>query len=172
MNLLGRWSQGRCEAVHCRNGYTFVGNGPTLEVYQIKPGFYEKMFRGKELLQVVMAGMENGTPTIIVMAFESSISPSGELKINVKSRPCPGIACPSSSVYIFMGEHDDIDRYLLTDPGILKDNPVDVIQKLIEIEVTSKPETVGPPINILRITKGGSEWIQENNTCVDPSLSK
>jgi len=136
------------------------------------PDFYEKMFRGRELLQVVMAGLENETPAIIVMAFESSISPSGELNINVESRPCPGTACPSGFVYILLGEHNDIDRYLPTDPELLKKDPVDVIRKLIEVEVTSEPLTVGPPVDILRITKGGAEWIQEKNTCVDPSLSK
>jgi len=131
--------------------------------------FFERMFIGNQFLQVVMAGLENGTPTIIVMAFEPSISSSGELRINVESRPCPGVACPSGFVYIFMGKHEAIDRYLPLDPEIWKSEPVAVVQKLMEIEVTSEPETVGPPIDILRITREGPEWIQEKDMCEDRS---
>jgi hypothetical protein len=131
------------------------------------PALFKQMSFGKQLLHVVMAGLENGTPTFIVMAFELSISPSGEQKINVEFHPCPGIACPSNFVYIFMGKHEAIDRYLPQDPDIWKNNPVDVVRKLIEIEMTSEHETIGPPIDILRITKEGSEWIQKKDMCAD-----
>jgi len=129
--------------------------------------FFEKMFIGKQLLQVVIAGLENGLPTIIVMAFEPTISPSGELKINVESHPCPGVACPSGFVYIFIGKHEAIDRYLPLAPDMWKNNPVEVVRELMEIEVTSERETVGRPIDILRITKDGPEWIQEKDMCED-----
>ena len=132
---------------------------------------FEGLFIGKQLLQVVMAGMENGSPAIIVMAFELSTSPSGELRANVESRACPGIACPTGFVYIFMGKHEAIDKYLPLDPEIWKSDPVEVVQKLMEIEVTSERETVGPPIDILRITKDGPEWIQEKEMCEDLSQS-
>jgi hypothetical protein len=131
------------------------------------PALFKQIFIGGQLLQVVMAGLENGTPTFIVIAFEPSISPSGELKINFDFHPCPGIACPSNFVYIFMGKHEAIDRYLPQDPDMWKNDPVDVVRKLIEIEVTSEHETVGPPIDILRITKEGSEWIQKKDMCAD-----
>jgi len=131
------------------------------------PTFFEKMFIGEQLLQVVMAGLENGSPTIIIMTFEPRLSPSGELKIDVESRPCPGIGCPSGSVYILMGRHEAIDRYLPLDPGIWENDPVEVVRKLMEIEVTSESETVGAPIDIVRITKEGSEWVQEKDMCKD-----
>jgi hypothetical protein len=66
-----------------------------------------------------------------------------------------------------MGKHEAIDRYLPQDPDMWKNDPVDVVRKLIEIEVTSEHETVGPPIDILRITKEGSEWIQKKDMCAD-----
>ena len=131
------------------------------------PALFNHMSIGKQLLQVVMAGLEDGTPIFIVMAFEPSISLSGELKINVEFRPCPGIGCPTNFVYIFMGKHDAIDRYLTQDPDMWKNNPVDVVRRLIEIEMTSEYETVGPSIDILRITKEGAEWIQRKDMCAD-----
>lgn len=131
------------------------------------PAFFEKMFIGKQLLQVVMAGLEKGAPTIITLAFEPRLSPSGELRIDVEAHPCPGIGCPGGSVSILMGRHEAIDRYLPLDPGIWKNDPVEVVRKLMEIEVTSESETVGAPIDIVRITKEGSEWVQEKDMCKD-----
>lgn len=40
---LGRWAEGRCEAVFRRNGYTFIGNGGYLEVYRSQSGSYERL---------------------------------------------------------------------------------------------------------------------------------
>jgi len=133
------------------------------------PVLFEKMFLGRQSLQVLIAGIENGSPTIVVMAFEPRISPSGEMEINIESRPCPGIACPGGLVYLFLGKHEAIDRYLLGDPEIWKDDPVDVVRKLLNIETTAERQTVGPPIDILRITKEGSEWIQKKEMCGDYS---
>lgn len=133
------------------------------------PVLFEKMFLGRQSLQVVIAGMENGSTTMVVMAFESRISPFGELEINIESRPCPGIACPAGLVYLFMGKHEAIDRYLPGDPEIWKDDPVDLVRKLLDIETTAERQTVGPPIDILRITKEGSEWIQKKEMCGDYS---
>jgi hypothetical protein len=134
-----------------------------------KPALFKKMFIGKELLQVVMAGMENDSPTIIVIAFKPRISASGELKIDVEYHPCPGIACPEGSVYILMGKHEAIDRYLPQTPAIWKNDSVEVVRKLLEIEVAAERETVGPPIDILRISKNGSEWIQRKEMCAEQS---
>jgi hypothetical protein len=134
-----------------------------------KPALFNQMFIGKQLLQVVMAGMEDQSPTIIVMAFKPVISPSGELKINVEYHSCPGIACPGGSVYILMGKHEAIDRYLPQAPGIWKNDPVEIVRKLVEIEVAADHEAVGPPIDILRINKDGSEWIQRKEMCGEQS---
>ncbi len=66
-----------------------------------------------------------------------------------------------------MGKHEAIDRDLPKKPGIWKNDPVEVVRELLQIEVASEPETVGPPIDILRITQRGSEWIQEKEICED-----
>jgi hypothetical protein len=42
VNLLGRWGQGRSEAIHRRGIYSFVGNGSSIEVYRNKRGVYAK----------------------------------------------------------------------------------------------------------------------------------
>jgi hypothetical protein len=42
VDLTGQWGQGRCEAIHRRGEFTFVGNGPSLEAYRNKRGVYAK----------------------------------------------------------------------------------------------------------------------------------
>lgn len=126
---------------------------------------FERMFLGRQSLQVVIAGFDGTTPVLFVMAFEPGVSASGELKINRESRPCPGAACPDGYVYIFMGKHDAIDKHLTKNPGIWANSPVAVVRELIEVEAVYEPEAVGPPIDILRITKDGFEWIQEKEIC-------
>ena len=135
------------------------------------PALFRQTMLGKEAAQVLMAGTEHETPVFVVMTFQPSLSPSGELEIQISSRPCPGTACPSGSVYLFMGRHEAIDRYLHTNPDIWTNDPVDVVRELLETEVASDPESVGPPLDILRITKEGSEWIQEKDMCEDHSRS-
>ena len=39
------------------------------------------------------------------------------------------------------------------------------IRKLITIEIEADPNTVGPPIDILRIGESGAEWIQRKPEC-------
>lgn len=133
------------------------------------PSLFGQMVLGTQSLQVITAGTERETPVFVVMTFEPHLSSSGELEIDVASRPCPGTACPSGFVYLFLGRHEAIDRYLPTNPQIWTNDPVDVVRELLEIEAASEPETVGPPIDILRITKEGSEWIQEKDICEDHS---
>ena len=42
VTLSGQWGQGRCEAIHKRGEFTFVGNGPSLEVYRNRHNAYSK----------------------------------------------------------------------------------------------------------------------------------
>ncbi|HDQ44362.1 MAG TPA: choice-of-anchor D domain-containing protein, partial [bacterium] len=43
VNVLGRWADGRCEAVFRRGGFTFVGNGSFLDVYQRRNTVYQRL---------------------------------------------------------------------------------------------------------------------------------
>ena len=43
VTLLGRWGKGESEAVFHRGGFTFVGNGAYLEVFQNQQGTYQSL---------------------------------------------------------------------------------------------------------------------------------
>ena len=44
---------------------------------------------------------------------------------------------------------------------------VEGIRSLIELEIAAEPAHTGGPIDILRITKDGAEWIQRKQECPD-----
>jgi hypothetical protein len=46
------------------------------------------------------------------------------------------------------------------------------IRKLIEIEIADKPDFVGYPIDIIRLNKKVTEWIQRKAECPDIQMRK
>jgi hypothetical protein len=71
-----------------------------------------------------------------------------------------------------LGQNEAIKRFEKTNPNLLKDGPVKAVRTLISIEIADKPNDVGPPIDVLHITKRGAEWIQKKPECTEKKKSK
>jgi hypothetical protein len=41
------------------------------------------------------------------------------------------------------------------------------VRRLIEIEIAARGEYVGPPIDIVRISRNGAQWIQRKTECAE-----
>ncbi len=107
------------------------------------------------------AAVEKGQLKLISVDF--MVAPINNDTINIISErhECPG--CGSDTIYI--GEKAAIRRFLDEKKTFASSSTVNVLRNLIELEIADKSETVGPPIDVLRIDKGGAKWIQKKSSC-------
>jgi hypothetical protein len=48
---------------------------------------------------------------------------------------------------------------------IKKRPPVELVKELVELEIADKPDVVGPPIDVLQISKTDAVWKQRKQDC-------
>jgi hypothetical protein len=65
----------------------------------------------------------------------------------------------------FLGESDAIEGLPEETPDFWKAGLSDGVRRLIETEIAARSEYVGPPIDIVRISKSGVQWIQRKPEC-------
>lgn len=66
------------------------------------------------------------------------------------------------------GQTRHIRAFMEAHPTYVEDNtPTNIIDTLIGVEIENSPELVGPPIDILRLTKEGPSWFRRKEQCFD-----
>jgi hypothetical protein len=116
---------------------------------------------------IIVGGIDNGELVLMVRTFRLIISPSGALSFGIGRFSCPG-DCQESSATIFEGRTEAIRTYLEQHKLFLYfADPVTAVRNLVELEISEDPSFVGPPVDILRLTKRGVEWIQRKPLCPD-----
>jgi hypothetical protein len=129
--------------------------------------FFLERFVKHPIHSVIIAGLENEELVLMVRTFKLSISPSGFLSFEIGRFACPG-DCQASYVTMFEGQTEAIRRYLQENEYFLYyTDPTTVARNLVELEISKDPSFVGPPIDILRLTRASAEWIQRKSLCTD-----
>jgi hypothetical protein len=66
------------------------------------------------------------------------------------------------------GQTRHIRSFMEAHPTYVEENtPTNIIDTLIGVEIENVPEAVGPPIDILRLTKEGPSWFRRKEQCFD-----
>jgi hypothetical protein len=129
--------------------------------------FFLQRFVRRPAHTIVIAGIENGEPVLMVRTFRMIASPSGSLSFEIGRFACPG-DCRTNFITIFEGQTEAIRDYLQDHRLFLYfTDAVTVVRDLVGLEISKSPSSVGPPIDILRLTKKGAEWIQRKSLCPD-----
>ena len=120
------------------------------------------MQRDKIVLSVIVAGVEKKIP--IFSTIEYQIVSSLDEPVRLKATPLdftyafPPNNPPDGILY---GNHLEIEK-IIKEEGIPKNiDPITTVLQWINLEIKANPDRVGPPIDILRITPQGAEWIQQ-----------
>lgn len=112
-------------------------------------------------LEVVFSGYANGINHLITLSFAARFDPDSKA---VRVYTTENMSCPCGESYSkTIGFHSVIDAELRRDPGIL-DKPTEnggALKQLIELQIASSPDAVGPPISIVEIQKGIPHWIDK-----------
>jgi hypothetical protein len=130
------------------------------------PQGYSKDFRGKSLLQVVVAGFDSGAPKMKYVRFDIDETQT-PVRATVTQRlefPSGGDVPPVWPV----GRNAVILDYLRGNAGFYQSalsNPKDEVHKLIELEIKDEPDWVGYPISIVQISRTGSVWLERPPEC-------
>jgi hypothetical protein len=137
------------------------------EARQENTAFFLQRFVRHPVHTVIVGGLQDGEPVLIVRTFRLIVSPSGSLSFEIGRFSCPG-DCRTSFITIFEGQTEAIRDYL-QDHGLFLyfADPVTAVRDLVELEISKDPSSVGPPVDILRLTKKGAEWIQRKPLCPD-----
>lgn len=124
---------------------------------QRQPQTFAQITNAKEaLLEVVVLSMKEGIPQMEIIGFETS----GEAEIAVGSYTarCPG-DCPEGSQQLyFMGSYDGMEQYLAKRQLPIA-APESLVKTLIMEQAKVTPRTVGAPINMIRFSANGMEWL-------------
>lgn len=143
-----------------------IGEALISELPEVKardPEGYRKFIREKSVLSVVFAGVEDGVLTVHGFSAMLAVSPGGVTPSGFVEEACPG-NCPNGTRGFWLGEAGAIKR-LMAAQGLPRLPTIDLAKYLVQLEIESDADSVGGPIDLLRITSTGSEWTQRKSGC-------
>lgn len=110
-------------------------------------------------LEVALMGMENKTPRVGIAEFHAS-DENGRIGLTSRVSTCPG-SCGSPVMGYFLGTHEAIDASIRGDSSVLSHPSEDRIDQLMRLEFAARPDVVGGPVTMIRISAAGSSVLRE-----------
>ncbi|HKE57507.1 MAG TPA: hypothetical protein VKB46_12415 [Pyrinomonadaceae bacterium] len=119
-----------------------------------RPEMYRRrLIDNQELpLSFVLAGLENGSPVLYARAFKID----GTI-LRVDS--------PNGEFTLWIGKSAAIERFRAQRNRRLYHSPVEFVRVLVQLEIDDDEPTVAGPIDMVRITRNGTEWLQRKSEC-------
>jgi hypothetical protein len=135
-----------------------------------EPGSYSRNVFDQPAIEVVFAGYDrNHQPTAIIKRYQVNASnqveepPPETVNINPAIQTAIAVA--------YAGEYAAIRSFLAANPSWIDVTPpLEIVRKLLQLEIRSRVPSVGKPIAILRIGADGLNWI-DRGACRDQSGS-
>jgi len=124
------------------------------------PEYFENRLRDKIVLFVAFFGIEQQSLYLYVRSYKATAYNS----IDVKVEPEGSTDCLTGcNTILALGETDAITDYLNTNPKPVLS--VELVRKLVQVEIEQTPEYVGPPIDIVRLDTNGANWVDVKPEC-------
>lgn len=153
----------------------FLVSALLIELSHLKTNEPETYFRkiegGQLFLRLIVAGFEKGKPLVFVRSFRALQYNPGQIGVAVIPDDCLD-NCEGAVVTRFLGESDAIDGLPEETPDFWKAGLSEGVRRLIETEIAARSEYVGPPIDIVRITRSGAHWVQRKPECGEIKATK
>ena len=119
------------------------------------PAEFERRYAHATALQLALFGMEKRTPEVVILQFLGDRS--------LRKTRCPG-DCPAPISAFFLGTHDKIDEMARRNSSLIAHLDGKNIAALIDLEHEDRPDVVGGPVSVVRMTAAGAELVQ-NGAC-------
>ena len=126
--------------------------------------YFKKIEGGQLFLRIIVAGFEKDKPLVFVRSFRALQYNPGQIGVAVIPDDCLA-DCKGEIVTRFLGESEAIEGLPEETPDFWKRGMAYGVRRLIETEIAARSEYVGPPIDMVRITRNGGQWIQKKTEC-------
>ncbi len=130
--------------------------------HELPRQFAEQLASGF-VLNVTLGAVRNQTAHLEMRDFYAETDPDGALRLRVVRVSCPR-DCPRPTEVFGVGETTAMFQHLSTLPGLPTELP-GLAKQLVEIEIADRPALVGPPVDLVRASDAGIEWLQRKPAC-------
>jgi ATP-dependent protease HslVU (ClpYQ) peptidase subunit len=116
-------------------------------------------------LGVNFFGVERGVLALYNRRFVVRLSANNQASVFIERHGCSGADCPDGVAVVTVGATEFKERFARENPNFMQGNLVEAARKFVQMQIDARVVDVGPPIDILRITKDGAKWIQKKPEC-------
>jgi len=128
-------------------------------LYEADHAAFVRQYRGKTALQLLLLGAENGIPQMRIVEFTEA-GAAGSVLLSAKTSACRGDCAPGRTAW-FLGTHDRIDQFVRGHAAAIRHPDERSLDKLIALEYQDRPDLVGGPISMLKVTRTGGTMIRD-----------
>jgi hypothetical protein len=147
------------------NKFEILIKGPLfnmLRITQLKdPSYFESNLHNKTILQAAFFGFERGSPYLYARSYRCKTTSSGQIVIEIERQECVA----RCDLLTILGKSRAVEKYISQTADYKKRPSIELARKFVELEIADEPDIVGPPIDILQITKTGAVWKQRKPEC-------
>ena len=129
------------------------------------PRLFAKQLESGFVLNVTLGAVRDQVAQLEMRDFYAETEPDGTSQLRVARVSCPR-DCPRPTEVFGVGETSAMMEYLGTLPQLPAELP-GLAEQLVQIEIADRPELVGPPVDMLRTSNAGVEWLQQKPACAD-----
>jgi hypothetical protein len=98
------------------------------------------------------------------VSFKASQDPAGNISVSTSRLTCPG-DCPSGVLAFYLGNWRLIGHYTSEHAQHLTMAPAAAARFLVQLVIDARVPGVGPPIDVLVISKSGMSWQALKEEC-------
>lgn len=124
-----------------------------------EPKLFSETAEGEDgrVTSVLLGAFEGNVPVAVCVSFKASQDPAGKISVSTSRLTCPG-DCPSGVLTFYLGNWRPIERYTSEHDQHLKMPPAAAARFLVQLVIDARVPGVGPPIDVLVISKSGMSW--------------
>lgn len=144
---------------HKADGFLDIAKDPVMRVAQYlqqnEPQFYRELTtsNGGELVIVVFAGPEAGSPSIFARGYKLDAS-GGITPVSMD------VTDANNGEGFFGGANGQIADYVRAHPDWQNMDKVAAARKFVQLEIAAHPEWVGPPVSVMTINRSDQQkWV-------------
>lgn len=136
------------------------------------PEFYKHNIEGQSALSAVFCGVIDNIPRLSYLELKPVHHAEADdgLAIQVDQ----GIDVRSDNegpAFVVIGHKNAVTTQLGEQPDIwMRTGIVSAVRRLIELQIESTPQVVGPPIAVLRMDRQSAKWVNKPSAC--PGIKK
>jgi hypothetical protein len=119
----------------------------------------------KDGVMIVLIAFQNGTPSLAGQELTASLDSKGNVQV-VPSSPkrCPGADCPNGVYVLNLGGDQAIEARYTASHRQVSDS-ADFARALVQLQIDAHAPGIGGPIDYLRLSAKGPEWIKRKAQC-------